>query len=1687
MPMLTSDSVGLAESVPVLRTTPTQKTTSKILYPHKKEMTQVDTQRQKSASTTSAYLRCTTSTHSHPYMVVLLFTLILPLVNALPPVTPVVLPSTTLMASTSLLLLTINMNSLVGADRRAHLDDLLRDTKADIVCVAETWLGLRHQRENLLSPMRVVFSTPTPCVRLGTRGGDKHKWGTLIGVAPHIPIIEEHNPGGNLAGRVAAVVVAIPGKDSTVKRILIVSVYGPASSTDRSDFLDALSSFLLAFTVDDMIVAGDWNINLDELSRDASRFMSTHHLNDAANPTPDVPLPIEDFYTYCDSAGRGRSRIDGLVTTATRAVTGFSTIDHEIHTPHRATLTTIDITTWTGGILQHIPTTRTQRLVVDMTDTTKKQKFQSMVAESLPEHVREFGSLPLDRRVTQLDAVAHTWQKEISHAAKIVYQKQERNYRRGTPPHIREACHQAKRVTYLVGLLFRISRAKENNTLHTDPRLQHTTLTLTNPTIPIPSEINMITVTEWFPHAALARKGRWKVVKDLQIAHREETRARMSEEKIQALSRRWRLRFYGHAGSTLPLMLTTTEGKTVSGAKDIAKTMRNHYDSLGKEKPRKFPMKPWMSTPSAAKIRQSTRPYTHIFASALTDEELDRAIKRSSTSSRPGPDQICYRIIRILPSDARNALFAIIDTILRGCVFPQAACDGLIFSIFKTGDPLQLSNYRGITLLNTLYKLSTSVMNERLGRVLRLSNTSSACQGGGRSGGQCVYQVATMLNCVTDAKQRKVELHDIANDIVKAFDGTTFRGFNDSAIFMGLGEHYQKFERALQHTGARTVCTAYGVTDPITLEKGCWQGDGLSPARFCLFLEPFFCWLEDMKIGYKFVISPTETLDIPANAFMDDVHLLSSSRANVITSFKMLVQYLAYYGMSLSQTKCRYTSNQSEPQPPLVINEALESFTLQHNGVDTTGRSLGFHLSLDETWTHNEKVTTQNVRAASMRCQGYADVHTTARLVKADVLTRWTYTAQLASFTPQGLRAIQNLILDPVRRNGRLPRTVGAVALYSLLKTPLLQPLHAAISLESLVKCLNSPNTHCSTTTRAILERATVKRYGTPLSLRMTGEAKHTPMYMKTGVKAAKKSKLTLIDTHPTKHFSDWTVQDAVDATHTKKIRGLGKILLSEISDIFVEEGGTSAPIDYMVLSRPPLHELWYNWHASILKRTLPRPLAEAKRQELSALIMAIVYTLVTDPVAPAHARASTRRRMTERTTWPSSHPLTRSAAEEQATDGSVKESRAAVAVTDGSRVWAQRVTDDTPTLKTELLAMWLACRSTTVSLPLIHVDCLSAINMVKEAWTATREGRWIDWGRVEHGALVHLLVEQCQQYAVFPFTHVKAHTQDQHHAARLNAQVDVAARTATSSPNQIQPGHPWAYGQRFVLWKRDRVLEGPLRAQIYDVLARETSTSHLRKTFPLLRPGTYEEQSLWPIREGQLEGRVISIAIKMWTRSLPTMHRLQRIYPDIYESSACPTCEGDETLEHFTQTCPTHDTTRTQLHEELTTYLQKEGRIPRETARQVITFAITSEDNKENRIIGRVRPGTLQLLLDAGSTATQATSLTRQISRLCAITCARMWYMRCDTMATKQLTYTDLLGNMLTRLQLSPEEEMEAIRLRRLNAGRKEVNDDLTLEDYEQEEEEQETEHQVQEEEEEEDEEELQPRTHHTYTHTIT
>ena len=99
---------------------------------------------------------------------------------------------------------------------------------------------------------------------------------------------------------------------------------------------------------------------------------------------------------------------------------------------------------------------------------------------------------------------------------------------------------------------------------------------------------------------------------------------------------------------------------------------------------------------------------------AISEEEIDFAIKKLKLDKAPGCDKILNEVLKEGKDIIKGHLLELFNRILSSSKYPTLWSFGLIVSTNKKDDWSKAENYWGITLLSALDKLLTSILNDRL-------------------------------------------------------------------------------------------------------------------------------------------------------------------------------------------------------------------------------------------------------------------------------------------------------------------------------------------------------------------------------------------------------------------------------------------------------------------------------------------------------------------------------------------------------------------------------------------------------------------------------------------------------------------------------------------------------------------------------------------------------------------------------------------------------------------------------------------------------------------------------------------------------------------------------------------------------------------------------------------------------------
>ena len=285
-----------------------------------------------------------------------------------------------------------------------------------------------------------------------------------------------------------------------------------------------------------------------------------------------------------------------------------------------------------------------------------------------------------------------------------------------------------------------------------------------------------------------------------------------------------------------------------------------------------------------------------IFLSPTSPEEISKIISTFSPSKSSGPHSIPVRLLKLLLHDISVPISILINLSLESGIFPTLLKTSKVIPIFKKGSPLDVSNYRPISLLSNIEKIFEKVMYSRLISFLDTYNSIFTRQFGFRKSHSTSHVLINIVERIRSKLDKGEFGCGVFVDLQKAFDTV------DHEILLSKLNHYGIRGLANQwfrsYLSERSQFVSIGISKSISksIRHGVPQGSVLGPLLFLLYIN-------DLHQSIKF----SETFH-----FADDTHLLHFSKSieslcsNVNRDLRNLTGWLNANKISLNSSKTEF-------------------------------------------------------------------------------------------------------------------------------------------------------------------------------------------------------------------------------------------------------------------------------------------------------------------------------------------------------------------------------------------------------------------------------------------------------------------------------------------------------------------------------------------------------------------------------------------------------------------------------------------------------------------------------------------------------------------------------------------------------------------------------------------------------------
>ena len=284
----------------------------------------------------------------------------------------------------------------------------------------------------------------------------------------------------------------------------------------------------------------------------------------------------------------------------------------------------------------------------------------------------------------------------------------------------------------------------------------------------------------------------------------------------------------------------------------------------------------------------------------VTSDELEAAIKKLKLNKSPGPDGLPSEFYKRFWHLIKVNLLELYNYNFDSGAMSESQTNALLRLLYKKGEKAQLKNWRPISLLNTDYKLLSTVLAQRLKPLLPvIIHEDQTCGVPGRSIFENLFR---LRDAAYDAITSNSNTTMINLDQEKAFDKIDRNFLFKTMSRMNFGPSFIHWIKTLyEHANSNIVNNGW-ISEPVTLHRGVRQGCPLSPLLYIIVAETLANAIrQDQKIvGIQIPGSPNPS---KITQYADDGTLTVRDDLSVIRSFEVIQQYERATGSKLNMEK----------------------------------------------------------------------------------------------------------------------------------------------------------------------------------------------------------------------------------------------------------------------------------------------------------------------------------------------------------------------------------------------------------------------------------------------------------------------------------------------------------------------------------------------------------------------------------------------------------------------------------------------------------------------------------------------------------------------------------------------------------------------------------------------------------------
>jgi hypothetical protein len=289
----------------------------------------------------------------------------------------------------------------------------------------------------------------------------------------------------------------------------------------------------------------------------------------------------------------------------------------------------------------------------------------------------------------------------------------------------------------------------------------------------------------------------------------------------------------------------------------------------------------------------------------ITEQEVRQAIKKLKCGKAAGLDEISAEFLKSAENIVVPFLTKLFNSLFEQGLFPEEWCRSVIVPLFKKGDVNSPENYRGISLLNVVSKVFTSILNRRLYTWAESEHKICEEQAGFRRQYSTIDHIYTLVSMIRKCLYgpRKSKLYVVFVDYLKAFDLVDRESLWLVLQKVKTSTKMIRMMQGIYKSVQSCVRWNHEVSEFFECPQGVKQGCMMSPLIFSLLINDVAEKVsKNGKHGIQFLPGLQEIFLL---LFADDICLISTTPAGLQNQINNLEKASEALGLSVNLNKTK--------------------------------------------------------------------------------------------------------------------------------------------------------------------------------------------------------------------------------------------------------------------------------------------------------------------------------------------------------------------------------------------------------------------------------------------------------------------------------------------------------------------------------------------------------------------------------------------------------------------------------------------------------------------------------------------------------------------------------------------------------------------------------------------------------------